>query len=81
VKFTLTGISGPVELDTQPVNCTTLEPTGAAPIALNSTLGLVQSGDTYQVDWKTSKNWGGTCRAVTLRIPAPSDPVAYFRFK
>lgn len=81
VKFSLTGVAGPIELDTQPVNCSTLEPTGAAPIGLNSSLGLVQSGDTYQIDWKTSKNWGGTCRAVTLRIPAPSDPVAYFRFK
>lgn len=80
LQFSVTGLTGPLIIDTQQVNCATLEPTSAAPIALSSALGLQKSGNNYAIDWRPAKSWAGTCRAVTLRIPAASNPVAYFRF-
>jgi hypothetical protein len=82
LKFTLAGGTVP-RIDSQPVNCTTLVPTGAAPAALDSpgSTGLSRNGDEYHVNWKSDSSWAGTCRRVTLRIPAASDVVAYFRFE
>ena len=37
-------------------------------------------GDEYHVNWLTDAAWAGTCRRLTLRIAAPADAVAYFRF-
>jgi hypothetical protein len=83
VKFTLTGDVSTLEIDTQPVNCSTLEPTGEAPILIASpgSTGLVQTGKKWHLNWQTDESWAGTCRSITLRIPAPSDAVAYFRFQ
>jgi extracellular elastinolytic metalloproteinase len=69
-------------LDSQPVSCSTLEPTGETPVALNSPGGtaLRQDDGGYHVNWQTDPAWAGTCRRLTLRIPAASDAVAYFRF-
>jgi extracellular elastinolytic metalloproteinase len=80
VKFTLTG--GAPLLDSQPVDCDTLVPTGEAPSPLSSSgnSGLQQSGDFYQINWATDASWEGTCRRLTVRITAPTNPVAYFRF-
>ena len=81
LKFTLSGVAGTPLIDTQPVDCATLEPDGTRPIALASASGLQQIGNSYAIDWQPRKSWAGTCRAVTLRVPAASDPVAYFRFE
>jgi len=80
VKFTLAGGSS-LSIDSQPVECNTLVPTGETPSALDSpgATDLSQSGDEYHVNWKTDASWAGTCRRLTLRIPAASDVVAYFR--
>lgn len=80
LQFSVTGLVNPLIIDTQQVNCATLEPTSAAPIALSSAAGLQKSGNNYSIDWRPAKAWAGTCRAVTLRIPAATNPVAYFRF-
>ncbi len=80
LQFSVTGLTGPLIIDTQPVSCATLEPTSAAPIALSSATGLQKNGNNYSIDWRPAKAWAGTCRAVTLRIPAATNPVAYFRF-
>jgi hypothetical protein len=37
-------------------------------------------GSSYHLNWQTDRAWAGTCRRVTLRIPAAADAVAYFRF-
>lgn len=81
VKFTLTGADD-LSIDSQEVVCSTLEPTGDAPSPLDSpgSTGLSQDGDEYRVNWQTDPSWAGTCRRLTLRIPAASDAVAYFRF-
>ena len=76
VKFTLSG--GSPVLDSQPVDCETLVPTGEAPSPLSG--DLVQKGDGYHINWRTDASWEGTCRRLTLRIAAPENPVAYFRF-
>lgn len=80
VKFTLAG--GAPLLDSQPVDCDTLVPTGEAPSPLSSpgSTGLSADGDAYHVKRATDASWEGTCRRLTVRITAPANPVAYFRF-
>jgi len=82
VKFTLAGAGTSLQIDSQPVDCTSLVPTGEAPSPLDSpgSTGLRQDGDEYHINWKTDPSWAGTCRRLTVRIPAASDAVAYFRF-
>ncbi|HEX9733962.1 MAG TPA: M36 family metallopeptidase [Thermoanaerobaculia bacterium] len=82
VKFTLSGAGGVLSIDSQPVDCVTLEPTGEAPQppAMPGSTGLTQHGDKYHFNWQTDASWAGTCRRLTLRIPAPSDAYAYFSF-
>ena len=81
LQFSLSGIAGSPKIDTQPVNCSTLEPTSEAPLPLSSDTGLQQAGSNYSLDWRPAKSWAGTCRAVTIRAPAATDPVAYFYFQ
>lgn len=80
LQFSVTGIAGPVAIDTQPVDCNTLEPSSERPSPLSSPTGLQQSGSNYTLDWRPARAFGGTCRAVTVRLPAASNGVAYFRF-
>jgi hypothetical protein len=79
VKFTLTGAPDPLIIDSQRVDCSTLEPTGEAPTPI-PTWGLKRHGDSYRLNWRTKRSWDHTCRRLTIRIPAPSDAYAYFRF-
>jgi len=79
LKFTLSGASGSWVIDSQPIACDTLLPTGEVPIVI-ATSPAPQSGTRYHINWGTSPSWQGTCRKVTLRIPALGDPVAYFSF-
>jgi hypothetical protein len=83
VKFTLGGADGALQIDSQSVDCTTLVPTGEAPAPLDSpgSTGLSRNGDEYHVNWQTDGSWSDSCRRLTLRIPAASDAVAYFRFQ
>ena len=80
LQFSVTGVAGPVAIDTQPVDCNTLEASSERPSPLSSPTGLQQAGSNYTLDWRPSRGFSGTCRAVTVRIPAASDAVAYFRF-
>jgi hypothetical protein len=79
LKFTLSGAGDPLTIDSQPVDCTTLEITGEAPTPV-SLAGLKKKGDDYHLNWQTDGAWEGTCRRLTLRIPAAEDAVAYFDF-
>jgi hypothetical protein len=82
VKFQLGGdrglaiLAGPVT--SAPADCDTLEPTGAA-TAVNAS-ALVWDGDKYQVNWKTSKSWSGTCRILIVALDDTSTYTAAFRF-
>ncbi|HSD66599.1 MAG TPA: M36 family metallopeptidase, partial [Vicinamibacteria bacterium] len=82
VKFTLAGGGDTLLIDSQAVDCTSLVPTGEAPQPIGSpgSTGLSRNGGEYHVDWKTDPSWAGTCRRLTIRIPAASDAVAYFNF-
>jgi hypothetical protein len=82
VKFTLSG-GAPQGIDSQPVDCTTLVPTGEAPEPISSpgATGMKQKGDSFHVNWQTDASWAGSCRRLTLRIAAGSDAVAFFRFE
>ena len=77
----VSGLANPLVIDTQQVNCATLEPTSDAPIALSSAAGLQKSGNNYSIDWRPAKAWTNTCRVVTLRVPAANNPTVYFRFR
>ena len=79
LKFTLSGAGSFWVIDSQAIDCDTLVPTREAPIVI-ATSPAPQSGARYHIDWRTDPSWEGTCRKVTLRIPAASDPVAYFSF-
>jgi hypothetical protein len=82
VKFHLSGVEGLPPVDTQEVDCTTLQPTGEAPEApaTPGSTGMKRKGDEFQLNWQTDASWEGTCRRFTVRIPAPADGVAYFSF-
>jgi len=81
VRFTLSGATYLV-IDSQPVDCGTMVPTGEAPAPLDmpGSTHMTQTGSDYRLFWKTDAAWEGTCRRLTLRIPAPSDAVAFFQF-
>jgi len=81
VRFTLSNASYLI-IDSQPVDCDTLVPTGAAPEPIDTpgSTGMMHRGDAYFLFWETDPSWSGTCRRLTLRIPAAEDAVAYFRF-
>ena len=83
VKFTLAGAGASLLIDSQAVDCSTLVPTGetpTTPVGPGST-DLSQNGDEYHVNWKTDASWAGSCRRLTVRIPAASDAITYFRFQ
>ena len=81
LRFRLSGVSPPLVVDSQEVDCTTLEPTGEAPQAVDQRWLFFRHGDRFFLPWRTDRDWGGSCRRVTLRIPAEEDAVAYFRFR
>jgi hypothetical protein len=78
VLFKLTGAGDDLVVDSQRVDCSTLEPTGEAPTEIRSR--ILQFRDLHFFLWNTSRSWDNTCRRLTIRIPAPSDAVAYFKF-
>ena len=83
VKLTVEGVDASgFSIDSQAVDCVTLLPTGETPTAPASpgATGLTQDGDHFHLSWKTDAEWAGTCRRLTLRIPATQDAVAYFSF-
>jgi hypothetical protein len=78
LKFSVGGVAS-VLIDSQDVDCTTLVPSGAAPVSVAAP-AFPKKGTEYHVNWQTSGSWAGTCRRLTLRIPAAADAVAYFSF-
>ena len=79
LKFTISG-APPTAIDSQRVNCTTLEAEGSTP-AVADTSKLTRTGDTFHLNWKSDGSWAGQCRRLTLRLPAAADAVTYFRFR
>lgn len=78
VRFALDGaLTG---IDSQAVDCASLTATGEAPQALSIVGTPVHVGNEYRMNWKTDGGWSGSCRKVTVRIPAAANGVAYFRF-
>ena len=79
LKFTISG-APPTAIDSQRVNCTTLEAEGSTPVVAD-TSKLTRTGDSFHLNWKTDASWAGQCRRLTLRLPAAADAVTYFRFR
>ena len=87
VKFSLGGNQSLGVLETgypvsQQIDCNTLAPIGATE-PTNSDTGLTYdpASDRYQYDWKTKKEWEGTCRQLIVRLDDLTDHIAYFIFK
>lgn len=84
VKFDLVGEGVITDIDSQPVDCETLEATGAASVRITppgaAGLTMPQAGE-YHVNWQTDAAWAGSCRRLTVRLPAAEDAVAFFSFR
>ena len=89
LKFTLEGDEG---LDifatgypaSQPIDCTTLLPTGALePTETSGHSGLTFNHRTgkYQYVWKTDSAWAGTCREVIVKLKDGTEFRARFSFR
>ena len=61
------------------INCTTGAPIGAM-TPTNSGSGFVWDGEKYQYDWKTVKNWAGTCRQLIVVLDDATVHTASFSF-
>jgi extracellular elastinolytic metalloproteinase len=83
VKFQLTGDDSTMQIDSQPVSCTTQEPTGEAPtlVQFAGGTGLKKKAKEFQFSWQTNASWAGSCRRLTVRIPGASDGRAFFSFE
>ncbi|MBL8031460.1 MAG: PxKF domain-containing protein [Candidatus Doudnabacteria bacterium] len=88
VKFSLGGDFGLGVLaegspSSQKVNCNTLELKGdpTPTIAANGKQLKINGNDYYRYDWKTLKDWSGTCRQFKLTFTTGETAVAYFKFK
>jgi extracellular elastinolytic metalloproteinase len=74
-------ISNPPDVNSRNAGSTIpVLPTGEAPGPLASNTGLKKKGNEYHINWSTDRAWEGTCRRLTVRIPAATDGVAYFSF-
>ena len=78
VKFSVTGAV--TAIDSQAVDCSSFTATGEAPSALQTVGAPAQTATQYHLNWKTDASFAGTCRKVTVRLPAAENAVAYFRF-
>jgi hypothetical protein len=87
-KFVIAGGSGLSIVDggsptSQQVDCETLEPLGnAAPITTPGSSGFrfVEEESAYQANWKTEKEWAGTCRILSVSLDDDSVHSALFNF-
>lgn len=79
VKFTLSGTTGAPVMDSQPVDCTTLQPLNQKPLPV-APANIKRQGDLVQANWGTTAAWAGTCRRLTVRLPAAENAVAFFSF-
>jgi hypothetical protein len=87
VRFAIAGLSDPsgvTDIYSETANCTTQEAawTGVgSPVESFSAVTVDPTNDLYQVDWKTSKTWKGTCRALVLVLSDNTEHTAFFRFR
>ena len=58
LKFTLSGAGNSWVIDSQPIDCDTLAPTGEAPIVI-ATAPAPQNGSRYHINWRTDRSWAG----------------------
>jgi len=87
VKFAISGHSSPADVTdvySEKADCATqvAEWTGVgSPVESFSAVTVNPTNQLYQVDWKTSKTWKGTCRTLILVLSDNTEHTAFFRFK
>jgi len=67
----------------QEIDCTTKAALSAPPSIEIVGTGLTHDSLTqrYSINWKTDRAWGGTCRALDVRLADDTSHVAYFDFR
>ena len=87
VKFRIPGHTSPADVTdvySESANCETGEAawTGVgSPAESFSAVTVDPKNGQYQVDWKTSKTWKGTCRALVLVLSDNTEHAVFFRFR
>ncbi len=87
VRFAIEGLASPSDVTdvySESANCETREAawTGVgSPDESFSAVTVDPSNGLYQVDWKTSRKWKGTCRTLVLVLGDNTEHYAFFRFK
>jgi Tol biopolymer transport system component len=85
VKFSLTGFHGLDVLaqgypQSQPIDCTTGAPTGAATPTSRLSFAYDPLADQYIYTWNTDVAWNGTCRQLIVQLDDGTVKRANFRF-
>ena len=87
VRFAIAGLSDPSDVTdvySESADCETGEAawTGVgSPDESFSAVTVDPSNGQYQVDWKTSRSWKGTCRTLVLVLSDNTEHTAFFRFR
>jgi hypothetical protein len=87
VKFTIAGHSSPSDVTdvySESADCATGEAawTGiGSPDESFSAVMVDPANSQFQIDWKTSKKWAGTCRTLVLVLSDNTEHYAFFRFR
>jgi uncharacterized protein (UPF0333 family) len=87
VKFSLggdrgLGILAPDSPASVRIDCATKAPIGSPELAQPSgNSGLSYTDGVYEINWKTEKDWGGTCRELRVLLVDGTTHVAWFKFK
>lgn len=84
VKFGLGGNQGQnpvVSAQSAEASCSTGLPTGSLEDANAKGLTYDRASKQYQLNWKTSKSWSGTCRQLSLRLDDGTIHTAQYYFE
>jgi hypothetical protein len=85
LRFAISGLSSPSDVTdvySESANCATGEAawTGVGSPNESFSAVTVASNGQFQVDWKTSRTWKGTCRTLVLVLGDNTEHTAFFRF-
>ncbi len=85
LRFAISGHSDPADVTdvySESANCETGEAAWTGVGSPDESFSAVTFADgKYQVDWKTSRTWKGTCRTLVLVLSDNTEHTAFFRFR
>jgi hypothetical protein len=85
LRFAISGHSDPADVTdvySESADCETGEAAWTGVGSPDESFSAVTFADgKYQVDWRTSRTWKGTCRTLVLVLSDNTEHTALFRFK